>query len=166
VPQPKFFFELAGLMNYICDLITKDPEANNKDTCKANLPKTMPSPAAALGPAASFRIGDVVTPITSRPVPRSIGAAPSGIPTAPPKPTFTSKTKLNNFEISLSRFDVQQFQNAVCVTLTGEDNLGELGSETRLAIQKVLNSPDQVMTDRKGILLRKRLKDGVTCPPK
>ena len=168
LPQPKFFFELAGLMNYICDLITKDPEANNKDTCKANLPKTMPSPAAALGSPASFRIGDVVTPMTSRTAPRNIGTAPSGIGTAPSekKLVFTSKTKLNNFEMSLSRFDVQQFQNAVCVTLTGQDNLGELGSETRLAIQKVLNAPDQVVTDRKGILLRKRLKDGVTCPPK
>jgi hypothetical protein len=60
IPQAKFFFELAGLMNYICDLITKDPKANNPDTCKANLPKTLPAPSVALGPSSSLVIGGVI----------------------------------------------------------------------------------------------------------
>ena len=60
IPQQKFFYQLAGLMNYICDLITKDPGANNPNTCKSNLPKTMVPPAVVLGSAGSFRIGDVV----------------------------------------------------------------------------------------------------------
>jgi hypothetical protein len=58
LPQPKFFGELAGLMNYICDLITTDPKANNSNTCKANLPKTLPAPAVVLGSPANLRIGD------------------------------------------------------------------------------------------------------------
>jgi hypothetical protein len=60
IPQSKFFFELAGLMNYICDLITRDPKANSLDTCKANLPKTLPAPSVALGPSSSLVVGGVI----------------------------------------------------------------------------------------------------------
>jgi hypothetical protein len=65
VPQPKFFGELAGLLNYLCDLITKDPDANSPKTCKASLPETLPPPAVVLGPAPGLRIGDAKIPSTA-----------------------------------------------------------------------------------------------------
>ncbi|QPF91201.1 hypothetical protein [Bradyrhizobium commune] len=175
LPQPKFFFELAGLLNYICDLVTRDPDANNKDTCKANLPKTMPAPAVALGTSSSFRIGDMIKPVRVG-GPRTIDVTKPGNNNTGGNNTggnnagaATTKTKLNNFELSLTKDRVAEFQTAVCVKPTGEDNVGELGSETRLAIQKALKAPDQLLSDRKGILLRTRLtdgklKDGVACP--
>jgi hypothetical protein len=68
----------------------------------------------------------------------------------------------------MTKKDVADFQDAVCVKRTDEDNLGELGSETRLAIQKALKASDQLVTDKKAVLLRiilrDRLKAGVTCP--
>ena len=81
----------------------------------------------------------------------------------------TTGTKRTSFELSLTKADVAEFQTAVCVNPTGEDNIGELGSDTRLAIQKALKSADQLLTDHKGVLLRRRLdhgklKDGVACP--
>jgi hypothetical protein len=48
LPHPKFFNELGGLMRYVCDLITKDPDASK--TCKDGLPTTLPAPAPVLKP--------------------------------------------------------------------------------------------------------------------
>jgi hypothetical protein len=38
-----------------------------------------------------------------------------------------------------------------------------MGSETRLAIKRVLGADDEILTDRKGVLLRRRLRAGVEC---
>ncbi len=62
IPQPKFFGELAGLLNYMCDLITKDAIANSPATCKANLPETLPPPSQVIGGGPAMRIGDVKIP--------------------------------------------------------------------------------------------------------
>jgi hypothetical protein len=113
------------------------------------------------------QIGAGVEPtvVGSRPPPMSGGGGKrdDGKP-ANENSADISKTQLTNFEVSLTKADVEQLQRAVCVKPTGDDNLGELGSETRLAIQKALKSTSQLVTDKKGALLRKRLKDGATCP--
>lgn len=77
LPDPKFFYELAGLMKYICDLITKDPTAST--SCKVNLPTTMVPPAPAVGPATPVRIG------TTSPTPAPQGGKIS-VPSQPAKP--------------------------------------------------------------------------------
>jgi pimeloyl-ACP methyl ester carboxylesterase len=74
-----------------------------------------------------------------------------------------SSVQLNGFEQSLTRRDIKEFQEAVCVSPTGD--LGPLNSETRVAIQRALNSSDQVLTERKKILLREKLRSGVNCSP-
>ena len=58
VPQRRFFVELAGLMNYICNLITKDTHA--LPACKEGLPTTMRAPASVLMPAGPSGFGDLV----------------------------------------------------------------------------------------------------------
>ncbi len=60
MPQRRFFVELAGLMNYLCNLITKDPAALGQ--CKSGLPKTLPAPAAVLSPSVSVGFGNVGRP--------------------------------------------------------------------------------------------------------
>jgi hypothetical protein len=84
------------------------------------------------------------------------------LPERTTKPVVISDSRLNNYERSLLPNEIIEFQQAACVTPATGD-LGLLGSETRIAIKRVLNSPDELLTDRKGILLRKRLRDGVTC---
>lgn len=81
----------------------------------------------------------------------------------PPRmpPTF-SPTRLNSYEEFLTRDEIEDFQRAVCVSPDGD--LGPIGSATRLAIQHALGAQDQILTDRKGILLRRKLRSGVTCP--
>ena len=148
--QRRFFVELAGLTNYICNLITKD--TNALAACKAGLPTTIPAPASVLSPGASSALVNAISMTNS-------GAAPK-----PKPPIPVTNTRLNNFELTLTKLDVQQFQTAACMKPTGDEDLGPLGSDTRLAIQKALGAPDQFMTDKRAILLRKRLKDGVTCP--
>ncbi|MGY3033150.1 hypothetical protein ACVIIV_002320 [Bradyrhizobium sp. USDA 4354] len=178
IPQRKFFFQLAGLMNYICDLITVDPRANNSDTCKANLPKTAIAPVAALGSAGSLRIGDVIradTLVRSGTLGGGAGKS-SGSPGKVDKPKIVSANPnvLDNFELSITAADIKQFQTAACMTPTGAADLGPLNSETRLAIQKVFASnpklaKTQEMSDKKAALLRMRLNtDGTViagkCP--
>lgn len=180
MPQRRFFVELGGLLNYICNLITKD--TNALPACKAGLPTTMAAPASVLSPAGSVGLGGgagtpknkpAVSNLKPTPVPTATptpASTPTPGPTPTPTPTPSSSNVLNNFELSLTSRDIQQFQTAACMTPTGADNLGPPGSDTRLAIQKVLGGTDQRMTDRKATLLRARLKDGhlrdgLTCSP-
>jgi hypothetical protein len=138
----------------------------------------MAAPASVLGPAGSVGLGGgagtpknkpAVSNLKPTPVPTAT-PTPASTPTPGPTPTPSSSNVLNNFELSLTSRDIQQFQTAACMTPTGADNLGPLGSDTRLAIQKVLGGTDQRVTDRKATLLRARLKDGhlrdgLTCSP-
>ena len=57
VAQERFFVELAGLMKYLCDLITRDPSANR--SCKEGLPTTLRPPSPVLSAAAP--LGSVFT---------------------------------------------------------------------------------------------------------
>jgi hypothetical protein len=76
-------------------------------------------------------------------------------------PRVVLPTRFGSFEESLTTRDIEAFQRAVCVTPSGD--LGPLRSETRLAIQRALGASDETLTDRKGILLRRKLRAGVTC---
>lgn len=168
IPQRKFFFQLAGLMNYICDLITVDPKANNSATCKANLPNTAIAPVGALAPAGSLRIGDVIRVSTFvRSADATTGGRKSsaGVPqgkdeTAKPVIVPPNPSVLNNFELSLTANDIRAFQTAACMTPTGATDLGPRDSPTRIAIQNALGDKVQELTDRRATLLRKRLKRG------
>lgn len=73
-----------------------------------------------------------------------------------------SSTRLNLFEQSLSDADIDEFQRIVCVTPTHD--LGPLGSETRTKIKAALKASDELLTDRKAILLRRIPLNGGTCP--
>jgi hypothetical protein len=72
MPQRRFFVELGGLMNYICNLITKDSDA--LPACKAGLPTTLPAPASVLRPSSSISLGGVVA---TRSGAASVGERPS-----------------------------------------------------------------------------------------
>jgi hypothetical protein len=52
LPQPKFFGELAGLMRYICTLITQ--ESKSLERCQENLPITVPAAPPVLGSGPSL----------------------------------------------------------------------------------------------------------------
>ena len=110
LPQPKFFGELAGLLNYMCDLITKDPDANNPKTCKANLPQTLPPPAVVLGPPANFRIGDAKVP--SLAVTRSGKSGGSAHITTPPPLMISAITAIEKI---LTVADGRKLQRMLCV---------------------------------------------------
>ena len=86
------------------------------------------------------------------------------VPIAPPPKTerIVSPTRFGPFEERLTEKDIRDFQRAVCVAETGD--LGPSGSDTRLAIQRELKATDDTLTPRKGILLRRILRDGVVCP--
>lgn len=91
------------------------------------------------------------TPIVSRtPVIRS---AITSLPAIKKNVNIISPTRLNLFEQSLSPAEIDAFQRAVCVTPTHD--LGPLGSETRTKIKAALNASDELLTDRKAILLRR-----------
>jgi hypothetical protein len=105
--------------------------------------------------------------------PSSQQQQPSGpgeqVPGQPPTgPKTVSATRLTPFEESLTTKDITEFQQkALCFSppLPPAElgDLGPLGSATRLAIQSALKVDNQLLTDRKGILLRERIKKGVTC---
>jgi hypothetical protein len=175
--QRRFFVELGGLMNYICNLISKDPNA--LPACKAGLPTTIPAPASVLGPTASIGLGNAV-PVTKggsapqgnapkptrasapAPAPTSPAPGPTAGPTPTPAPTPTPPNRLSNFELSLTAKDIEDFQKAVCVSVTGD--LGPLDSPTRIAIKNALQASNQLLTDREAIKLREKLNSGATCP--
>jgi hypothetical protein len=90
-----------------------------------------------------------------------IRSATVPLPVQPKQPITVSPTRLNNFEQTLSDRDVNEFQRAVCVSPTGD--LGPLGSETRTKIKDALKAQDDLLTDRKAALLRRKLRSGVTC---
>jgi hypothetical protein len=58
LPHPKFFGELGGLLNYVCGLITKDPDALK--SCQVNLPRTLPPAPSVLSSSGPGRIGGVI----------------------------------------------------------------------------------------------------------
>lgn len=89
-PDPKFFIELNGLMNYICDQITKDPNPPQSATsptvlCKVQLPATVTTPATALTNSPVHVSTVTAAPVVVAPKP----AAPLVANPAPIKPEIT-----------------------------------------------------------------------------
>jgi hypothetical protein len=102
--------------------------------------------------------------ITATPIAGQTPVIPSAmtpLPAVRKNVNVTSLTRLNPFEQTLSVADIDGFQQAVCVTPTHD--LGPLGSETRTKIKAALNVSDELLTDRKAILLRRILRTGPTC---
>jgi hypothetical protein len=94
---------------------------------------------------------------------RVIREATAPLPPPPKNPIVISETRLNPYEQTLLAKEIEQFQRAVCVPPTGD--LGPLGSQTRIAIKGALGAQDELLTDRKGILLRRKLRSGPNCSP-
>jgi hypothetical protein len=117
VPQPKFFGELAGLLNYLCDLITKDPDANSPKTCKASLPETLPPPAEVLGPAPRLRIGDSKVPSLAIGGKSGSGSQQPGGEKAAPKPTPPALMTgaIADIEKNMTVADGRKLQRMLCV---------------------------------------------------
>ncbi|PJG54655.1 hypothetical protein CVM73_13405 [Bradyrhizobium forestalis] len=168
IPQRKFFFQLAGLMNYICDLITVDPRANNSDTCKANLPKTAIAPVAALGSAGSLRIGDVIRANT---LVRSADAADKGKGGRSVGEALKDADKMfadysvKEYPISV----VRQLQNALCVPTS---EVGKVGETTKAHIlifesTNMVQASDNNLVRKDGLLdvnERDVLRKSAECP--
>ena len=118
MPQRRFFVELGGLMNYICNLITKDSAALPQ--CKAGLPKTLPAPAAVLGPAASVGFGNIGRPVgASRPGSPG-GRPPVAVPASSPGPAAMMGNALTAVEKTVTVSDGMRLQQALCVTPSSE----------------------------------------------
>jgi hypothetical protein len=120
MPQRRFFVELAGLMNYLCNLITKDPAALGQ--CKAGLPKTLPAPAAVLSPSASVGFGNIGRPVSaSQPgSPGNFSQRPPAVAPAPPGPPAMMGNSLTDVERTITVADGMSFQQALCVTPSRE----------------------------------------------
>jgi hypothetical protein len=117
MPQRRFFVELAGLMNYLCNLITKDPAALGQ--CKAGLPKTLPAPASVLSPVSSIGFGNVGRPGgASQPV--SPGRFSEPAPPRPPTPPQMMGNALTAIETNIRVSDGMSFQQTLCVTPSKE----------------------------------------------
>ncbi len=123
---------------------------NNADQAKAD---------AGPNPDAVTNAKITATPNTSQAA--VIHSAITPLPAINKNTKIISPTRLNKFEQSLLPADIDDFQRAVCVTPTHD--LGPLGSETRTKIKAALNASDELLTDRKAILLRRILRTGVTC---
>jgi len=113
-----------------------------------------------VGPGGLDRMGPLINPETVAPT--IIRTATEPLPPVQKKPIIVSPTRLNVFEQTLTQKEIDQLQKAVCVTPTGD--LGPLGSETRTKIKAALKASDELLTDRKAILLRRMLRAG-TCSP-
>ena len=101
--QRRFFVELGGLMSYICNLITKEPDALR--TCMAGLPKTLPAPVAVLTSPTFSGLG---TAVTTRPG-RSGGSEDK------PKPPVMMASAITPNEVIVTVADGRKFQKALCV---------------------------------------------------
>jgi hypothetical protein len=114
VPQRRFFVQLAGLMNYICNLITKDTHA--LPACKEGLPTTMRAPASVLMPAGPSGFGDLIGTPKGKPTSSVDNSKPSPT-TNPPKPTppplMTSA--ITDVEKTITVADGKKLQRMLCV---------------------------------------------------
>ena len=112
VPQRRFFVELGGLMNYICNLITKDEHA--LPACKEGLPTTMRAPASVLGPSALGGLGNLAG--TPKGKPASIDNSKSSPTTNPPALMTSAITAI---EKTITVADGKKLQRMLCVPQSG-----------------------------------------------
>jgi hypothetical protein len=102
-PDPKFFAELNGLMNYICDQISKDPNPPQPATstavlCKVQLPATVTTPATVMtsSPVHVSTVTAAPVVVAPKPVATPVVVAPK--PVTPPvaKPAAIPSTLAAN----------------------------------------------------------------------
>lgn len=118
MPQRRFFVELAGLMNYLCNLITKDPASLGQ--CKAGLPKTLPAPAAVLSPAVSVGFGNPGGPVGGGRIGAGAAVArPSGAPTGNTDAQTLMANSITPVEKTITVADGKKLQRMLCVSPSG-----------------------------------------------
>jgi hypothetical protein len=123
-------------------------------------PDALRVPPIGLRTAAATATSSTSAALRGTPVVR---AATESLPAIKKNPIVVSPTRLNGFEQSLTESEIDEFQRAVCVKPTHD--LGPFGSETRTKIKDALKASDELLSDRKGIRLRRILRTGVTCSP-
>lgn len=120
MPQRRFFVELGGLMNYLCNLITKDPAALPQ--CKAGLPKTLPAPAAVLGPSVSIGLGSTGRPVGGGQLGTGADTAKFNRP-GQPADNAAGQTPMTNpmtaVEKTIAVADGKKLQRMLCVPQSG-----------------------------------------------
>jgi hypothetical protein len=149
IPQQKFFYELGGLMSYLCNLITSD--GKTRDACKENLPTPSVVPASALGPAMPIRIGDIVG-LPKAPPSRPAGTVGGNVggPSGPAQNTpkggtgqqangSGQETRIGSFEKRMSKKDMNKVLAILCRP-EKELDLGPAGSPARLALAAFLSA--------------------------
>lgn len=145
LPDPKFFYELAGLMKYICDLITKDPTA--AASCKANLPTTMTPPAPAIGPATLVRVN------TSNQTSLGQGGQNPPASTGPKKQTPGGKTAQQDGAIAALQGQLDQVKAKIANRQTNLKQMNAVfqslpeGSQARNDILGQINKAGQDLKD-------------------
>jgi hypothetical protein len=125
IPQSKFFYELGGLMSYICNLITSD--ATTQAACKKNLPSPTVNPAPVMGPTIPFRIGEPIMAGGNR-NPGKTGISSGGSGATPPssQPKGSAKPGDNQGNGSTVSNDVVQ----ACLTV--QNDAGSTGDQKAL----------------------------------
>jgi|EndMetStandDraft_5_1072996.scaffolds.fasta_scaffold20429_2 hypothetical protein len=118
MPQRRFFVELGGLMNYLCNLITKDPAALGQ--CKAGLPKTLPAPTAVLSPSGFVGFGNTGGPVGGG----QTGTGTTGTrPSVQPADTAAAQAPMANAMTAVERTitvaDGKKLQRMLCVSQSG-----------------------------------------------
>jgi hypothetical protein len=130
LPQPKFFAELGGLMNYICTLITKEKTALQQ--CQQQLPQTLPPAKPVLSAGTSVVVGSTIP--MARALRESIPSSPHGALSGAGSGTDGSagiSGAKNKVESAIPLGDFQTIQGNLCASRTGR-----FDNETREAIRQ------------------------------
>lgn len=154
VPQRRFFVELAGLMKYICNLITKDAHA--LPACKEGLPTTMPAPASVLGSAEPSGLANVGgAPVGGTPAGGTAGGAPKGKPsssdnTKPTPPALMENAK-TDVEKTITVVDGRKLQKMLCVVPQSDSfdtaTRVQLKNFNRAVLLSTAEAVDQIASD-------------------
>jgi hypothetical protein len=137
IPQAKFYYELGGLLSYICDLITSD--RNTKTSCKKNLPTPSLVAVSVTGPTLPFRVGDVAVP--------KGGGTPS--PQGPSQKDTSSQQQKLQVQIDALTKKIDQ-DNAAMQALK---NLASPDAANQIAtLQKQINDESAKLADLKNQL--------------
>jgi hypothetical protein len=131
VPQPKFFAELGGLMNYICTVITS--ESTSLQKCQTRLPETLPPARPVLSSGKSVVVGSKI------PLAQALLGSIPGSPTGGLKRGTGGNEGPKNegipggtrFESGIPPDQFQIIQGNLCVVKTGR-----FDSDTREAIRQ------------------------------
>jgi len=159
LPELRFFDQLAGLLRYICDLITKEPDALR--ACKTTWPippqDRLAPPAPVLGSLLAPRAG-------AGSGGAGLGASGRVTPAVVIEPAL-APDKVNRTERSLQLAEIEAYQRFVCVDADG--SLGAKGSLTRTRLREYLikinekpEAEDDAVTFRDKRILDREIRQG------